>query len=178
MRLNDLVDAVHERGHTHGDLLRPGEEGLHAYGRAHERHQQDRSGASGPRTLSVRAFLFSCVGVVWFALGLGLIIAPAWMVEIMERLVSDEFRLFVLIQVGMVINLALLIGTAGLTFRALWVVVGCVGLAKGLFLIGAPLGRREAVLDWWFKRPFWEYRVRGFVLVSLATTLAYGIISL
>jgi len=34
------------------------------------------------------------------------------------------------------------------------------------------------VLDWWFKRPFWEYRVRGFVLVSLATTLAYGIIAL
>jgi len=126
----------------------------------------------------VRAFLFSCVGVVWFALGLGLIIAPAWMVEILERLVSDEFRLFVLIQVGMVLNLALVIGTAGLTFRALWVAVGCVGLAKGLFLIGAPLGRREAVLDWWFKRPFWEYRVRGFVLVGLATTLAYGIISL
>src|SRR5207249_8219407 len=25
MRLNDLVDAVHERGHTHGDLLRLGE---------------------------------------------------------------------------------------------------------------------------------------------------------
>jgi len=116
--------------------------------------------------------------VVWFALGLGLIIAPAWMVEILERLVSDEFRLFVLIQVGMVINLALVIGTAGLTFRALWVTVGCVGLARGLFLIGAPLGRREAVLDWWFKRPFWEYRARGFVLVSLATTLAYGIISL
>lgn len=126
----------------------------------------------------MREFLFSCVGVVWFTLGLGLIIAPSWMVEILERLLSDEFRLLVLIQIGMVISLALVIGTAGLSFRTLWIVVGCLGLAKGLFLTGAPLGRREAVLDWWFKRPFWEYRVSGLVLVSLATMLAYGIVSL
>ncbi len=126
----------------------------------------------------MRAFLFSCVGVVWFALGLGLIIAPAWTVEILERLVSDEFRLLVFILIGMVINIALVTGTAGLTFRALWFVVGCVGLAKYLYLTWIPLRRREALLDWWFKRPFWEYRVRGLVLVGLATTLAYGITSL
>jgi hypothetical protein len=126
----------------------------------------------------VRAFIFSCIGVLWFSLGLGLIIAPAWVVELLERLVSDEFRLFVLIQMGMVISLLLVIGTGGLAFRALWIVVGCMGLAKGLFLISAPLGRREAFLDWWFKRPFWAYRTQGIVLAGLATTLAYGIISL
>lgn len=123
----------------------------------------------------MREFLFSFLGVVWFSIGLGLVIAPAWTIEILERLASDEFRQFVLIQAGMVISLILVIGTGGLVFRAVWIVVGCVGLAKGLFLIGAPIGRREAFLAWWFKRPFWAYRVWGLVLVSLATTLAYGV---
>jgi len=126
----------------------------------------------------VKEFLFSFIGVVWFSIGLGLIIAPAWAIEILERLASDEFRQFVLIQAGMMISLILVIGTGGLAFRIVWIVVGCLGIAKGLFLIGAPLGRREALLEWWFKRPFWEYRVWGIVLVSLATTLAYGVSSL
>jgi hypothetical protein len=126
----------------------------------------------------VRAVLFSSLGVIWFSLGMGLIIAPAWFIEILERLVSDEFRLFVLIQAGMVINLALLIGTEGLQLRPLWVTVGSMGLAKGFFLIGASVGRREAFLDWWFKRPFWVYRLSGMVLVGLATALAYGVVSL
>jgi len=126
----------------------------------------------------VKEFLFSFIGVVWLSIGLGLIIAPAWTIEILERLMSDEFRQFVLILVGMVISLILVIGTGGVAFRIVWIVVGCVGLAKGLFLVGAPLGWREALLDWWFKRPFWEYRAWGMVLVSLATTLAYGVSAL
>ena len=120
---------------------------------------------------------FSCVGVVWFSLGLGLLITPAWMVEILERLLSDALRLFVLMLVGVVVSLTLMIGTEGLAFRGLWIVVGSVGLANGLFLIGAPLSQREAFLDWWFKRPFWVYRVWGVVVVGLATALAYGMIS-
>ena len=126
----------------------------------------------------MRGVLFSFIGVVWFSIGLGLIIAPAWAIEILERLMSDEFRQFVLIQAGMVISLMLVIGTGGLAFRIVWIVVGCLGLATGLFLIGAPLGRREAFLEWWFKRPFWEYRVWGLVLVSLATMLVYGVSAL
>ncbi len=126
----------------------------------------------------MKAVFFYCLGVVWFSVGMGLIIAQAWFIEILERLVSDEFRLFVLIQAGMVVSLALVIGTAGFAFRALWVVVGCVGLAKGLFLIWASVGRREAFLDWWFKRPFWVYRLWGMTLVGLATALAYGMMSL
>ena len=126
----------------------------------------------------MKEFLFSFIGVVWFSIGLGLIIAPAWAIEILERLVSDEFRQFVLIQAGMVISLILVIGTGGLAFRIVWIVVGCLGIALGLFLMGAPLGRREAFLEWWFKRPFWEYRVWGIVLVSLTTTLAYGVSAL
>ncbi|TAL11351.1 MAG: hypothetical protein EPO02_04830 [Nitrospirae bacterium] len=126
----------------------------------------------------MREFLFSFIGVAWFSIGLGLIIAPAWAVVILERLVSDELRQFMLIQAGMVTSLILVIGTGGLAFRIVWIVVGCLGIAKGLFLIGAPLGRREACLAWWFKRPFWEYRAWGFVLVSLATALVYGVSSL
>ena len=126
----------------------------------------------------MKEFLFSFIGVVWFSIGLGLIIAPAWAIEILERLASDELRQFMLIQVGMVISLILVIGTGGLAFRAVWIMVGSLGIAKGLFLIGAPLGRREAFLGWWFKRPFWEYRVWGIVLVSLATMLVYGVSSL
>ena len=126
----------------------------------------------------MKEFLFSFIGVVWLSIGLGLIIAPAWTIEILERLMSDEFRQFVLILIGMVISLILVIGTGGVAFRIVWIVVGCVGLAKGVFLVGAPLGRREALLDWWFKRPFWEYRAWGMVLVSLATALAYGVSAL
>jgi hypothetical protein len=126
----------------------------------------------------VKGFLFSFIGVVWFSIGLGLVLAPAWTIEILDRLASDEFRQFVLVQIGVVISLILVIGTGGLVFRAVWIVVGCLGLAKGLFLIGAPIGRREAFLEWWFKRPFWEYRAWGLVLMSLATMLAYGVSSL
>lgn len=126
----------------------------------------------------MKALIFTSVGVVWFSLGMGLIIAQAWMVEILERLMSDDFRLFVLIQVEMVVSLALVVGTAGFPFRIFWIVVGCLGLLKGLFLTWAPITRREAFLDWSLKRPFWEYRLCGLVLVALATVLAYGIILL
>ena len=126
----------------------------------------------------MREFLFSFIGVVWFSIGLGLIIAPAWAIVILERLASDEFRQFALVQAGMVISLILVIGTNGLVFRTVWIMVGCLGIAKGLFLIGAPIGRREAFLAWWFKRPFWEYRAWGLVLVSLAAALIYGVSTL
>jgi len=126
----------------------------------------------------VRIFLFTVVGVVWFSLGMGLIIAQAWFVPVLEGLLCDESRLFILVQVELVISLALLIGTGGFAFRGLWIGVGAVGLVQGLFFILAPIGRREAILDWCVKRPFWEYRMAGFLLVGLATMLAYGIISL
>jgi hypothetical protein len=78
----------------------------------------------------------------------------------------------------MVVSLALVVGTHGFPFRIFWVVVGCLGLLKGLFLTWAPIGQREAFLDWSLKRPFWEYRLCGLILVGLATALAYGIILL
>jgi hypothetical protein len=123
----------------------------------------------------VRWLVFTTIGVLWVSLGMGLIIAPAWTVEIVERVISDEFRLFALIQLGMIVSLALIVGTIGLHFHGLWIVLGCVGLLKGLFFTWAPIGRREAVLDWALKRPFWQYRVCGVILVALATMLAHGI---
>ena len=126
----------------------------------------------------MKVFLFTLVGVVWFSLGMGLIIAQAWFIDILERLLSDESRLFILVQVELVVSLVLLIGTHGLAFRGLWIAVGLAGVAQGLFFIWAPIGKREALLDWCVKRPFWEYRLAGVLLVGLATILAYGIISL
>ncbi len=123
----------------------------------------------------MRWFVFTTIGVLWLSLGMGLIIAPAWTVEIVERVISDEFRLFALIQVGMIISLALVVGTTGLPFHGFWIALGCLGLLKGLFFTWAPLGRREAVLDWILKRPFWEYRVCGLLLIAIATMLAQGI---
>ena len=126
----------------------------------------------------MRAVIFTFLGVLWFSLGMGFIIVQAWFIEILERLLADEVRLFVLVQLQMILSLALVIGTTGFAFRLLWIVVGMLGLAQGLFLISAPIGRREAFLDWWFKRPFWEYRLCGLVLVGLATALAYAIVLL
>lgn len=126
----------------------------------------------------MRAVIFTFLGVLWFSLGMGFIIAQAWFIEILERLLADEVRLFVLVQLQMILSLALVIGTTGFAFRVLWIVVGILGLAQGVFLISAPIGRREAFLDWWFKRPFWEYRLCGLVLVGLATALAYAIVLL
>jgi hypothetical protein len=123
----------------------------------------------------VKSVVFTVVAVIWFSLGMGLIIAQAWTVEIIERLLSDEFRLFMLIQLEMIISLALIVGTYGFPFRLFWIVLGCLGLLKGLFLTWAPLGQRESFLDWSVKRPFWEYRVCGIILVALATALVYGV---
>jgi hypothetical protein len=113
---------------------------------------------------------------MWFSLGMGLIIAQAWSIEILERLISDDFRLFVLAQLGIVVSLALIIGTTGFPFRVFWIIVGVVGILKGLFLTWGPISKREAVLDWFVKRPFWEYRLYGMMLVGLATALACSLI--
>ena len=123
----------------------------------------------------MRSLIFTTIGVVWFSLGMGLIIAQAWTVEILERLMSDDFRLFVLIQLEMIVSLALVVGTTGFPFRIFWIALGGLGLLKGLFLTWAPIGRREAFLHWSLKRRFWEYRVCGVILVALATALAYEI---
>jgi hypothetical protein len=122
----------------------------------------------------MRTFVFTALGVVWFSLGMGLIIAPAWTVEMLERLMSDDLRLFVLTQVEIIVSLALVVGTSGFPFRIFWIVVGCLGMLKGIFLAWAPIGKREALLDWTVKRPFWEYRVSGLILVGLATALVYA----
>ena len=122
----------------------------------------------------MRPIVFTTVDVIWFSLGMGLIIAQAWTVEILERLMSDEFRLFVLVQLEMIMSLALVVGTSGFPFRIFWIILGCLGLLKGLFLTWAPIRRREAFLDWSLKLPFWTYRVCGMILVALATALAYG----
>ena len=109
---------------------------------------------------------------------MGLMIVQAWTVEILERLMSDDFRLFVLVQLEMVVSLALIVGTIGFPFRLFWILLGCAGLLKGVFLTWAPITRREAFLDWSLKRPFWEYRLCGVILIGLATALVYGIIQL
>ena len=113
-----------------------------------------------------------------FSLGMGLMIVQAWTVEILERLMSDDFRLFVLVQLEMVVSLALIVGTTGFPFRLFWILLGCAGLLKGVFMTWAPITRREAFLDWSLKRPFWEYRLCGVILIGLATALVYGIIQL
>ena len=57
----------------------------------------------------MRTFVFTLIGVIWFSLGMGLMIVQAWTVEIVERLMSDDFRLFVLVQLEMVVSLALIV---------------------------------------------------------------------
>jgi hypothetical protein len=113
---------------------------------------------------------------------MGLVMAPAWTIEIFERLMSDEFRLFVLGHLEMIVSLVLLVAIYPIAFpsilRALWFAICSLGLLKGLFLIWGPITRREAFLDWSLKRPFWEYRLCGVILIGLATALVYGIIQL
>lgn len=123
----------------------------------------------------MRWFVFTSIAVMWFSLGMGLIIAPAWTTVITESIISDEFRLFVLIQLGMIMSLALVVGATSLHFHGFWIVIGCIGLLKGLFFTWAPISRREAMLDWALKRPFWEYRLCGIILIVMAAMLVYGI---
>ncbi len=86
----------------------------------------------------MRWLIFTTIGVLWCSLGMGLIIAPAWTVVMLEGVITDEFRQFVLIQLGIIVSLALLVGTTGLHFHGVWIVLGCIGLLEGLFFYVGP----------------------------------------
>ena len=112
--------------------------------------------------------ILASVGVIWLAVGLALIAAPAWWSTLMTGMISSPSRRFALTQVMILIGLLLVIGTSSLQTVWLWGSLGVLAVLKGMFFLGAPEGLRGRVLSWWSRTPAWAHRIIGLCMVGLA----------
>jgi hypothetical protein len=112
------------------------------------------------------------VSLVWFAAGVAMIAAPAWLNGHLQRSLADPFSRFLLLQGAALAGVLVVLGSSVEQRSWFWIAVGSLATAKALVLLGLPAHHRDRLLAWWCGRPQWLQRSAGVAAVSLATLLA------
>ncbi len=112
------------------------------------------------------------VSLVWFAAGVVMIAAPAWLSGHLQRSLADPFSRFLALQGAALAGVLVVLGSSVEQRSWFWIAVGSLATAKALVLLGLPAHHRDQLLSWWCARPLWLQRLSGIAAVSLATLLA------
>jgi len=112
------------------------------------------------------------VSLVWFAAGVVMIAAPAWLSGHLQRSLADPFSRFLVLQGAALAGVLVVLGSSVEQRSWFWIAVGSLATAKALVLLGLPTYHRERLLAWWWASPLWFQRLAGLMTVSLATLLA------
>lgn len=111
------------------------------------------------------------IAALWMADGVALLIAPDRVISLLKDAMAQSSALFKWSGLAAVLGVCLLLGTAGLPYRPLWVITGMVMVVKGVFLLSAPEPSRQAVVDWCLQREAVDYRLWGIGLCTLSVLL-------
>jgi len=71
----------------------------------------------------------------------------------------------------LLLGLVLLVATQGIAYQPLWIVVGLLMVAKGIFLYAGSDLWRLRIVKWCLEREPVEYRMWGLGLVTLSILL-------
>lgn len=111
------------------------------------------------------------VSMVWLAVGVVTIVAPAWLNGQVRRHLDDPFLRFFLLEGVALAGMLVVLGASVDQRSWFWIAVGSLATAKALVLLGLPARHRDRLLAWWCARPLWLPRLAGLVTVTLATLL-------
>ncbi len=115
-------------------------------------------------------FLFFIAGL-WMADGVALIFAPQRMVATLRQSVSVAPGFIKWGGIAAILGIFLIIGTNGIPYRPLWLVVGMSMIVKGVFLYAGPDRWRLRIVKWCLEREPVDYRMWGLGLCALSVLL-------
>lgn len=118
------------------------------------------------------------VSLIWFAAGVVMIAAPAWLSGQVQRSLADPFSRFFATQGMALAGVLVVLGSSVEQRSWFWIAVGSLATAKALILLGLPAHHRDWLLSWWCAGSPWLQRLGGAVAVALATLLAIDAVRL
>lgn len=112
------------------------------------------------------------ISLIWFAAGVVMIVAPAWLSGHVQRNLADPFSRFLVLQGAALAGVLVVLGSSVEQRSWFWIAVGSLATAKALVLLGLSAHHRDRLFAWWCARPLWLQRLAGIAALSLATLLA------
>ena len=114
--------------------------------------------------------LFVIAGL-WMADGVALLVAPERMVGTLRQSLIAAPGFLKWGVLAAFLGIFLIVGTAGLSYQPLWVLVGLSMFAKGVFLYAGSDRWRLRIVKWCLEREPIEYRIWGLGLCTLSVLL-------
>jgi hypothetical protein len=118
----------------------------------------------------VGIILFFIAGL-WMADGVALLIAPERMISSLRRSLIAAPGFLKWGGVAAVLGIFLLLGTRGVPYQPLWIIVGLSMVGKGIFLYAGSDLWRLRIVKWCLERELVDYRIWGLGLCALSVLL-------
>jgi uncharacterized protein YjeT (DUF2065 family) len=116
--------------------------------------------------------LLTILAILWTIIGILLVILTDAIRQIFRNLLRQkDLNLKALSVIAFVVGLVLILGSSGVSRPWIAILLGLLGVAKGLFFIFAPKKTSMALIDWWLEAPNKILRIWGIVLFALGVIL-------
>ena len=114
--------------------------------------------------------LFVIAGL-WMADGVALLVAPERMIATLRQSLIAAPGFLKWGVIAAFFGIFLIVGTQGLSYQPLWVLVGLSMVVKGVFLYAGPDRWRLSIVKWCLEREPVDYRIWGLGLCVLSVLL-------
>ncbi len=116
-------------------------------------------------------FLLFFVAGLWMADGMALICSPERVVATVRQSLGASPGFLRWGGLAAVLGVLLLVGTRGIAYQPLWMVVGVSMVVKGIFLYAGSDPLRLSIVQWCLAREPVDYRIWGLGLCTLSVLL-------
>lgn len=116
-------------------------------------------------------FLLFFIAGLWMADGVALIFSPERVIGTLRQSLVTSPSFLRWGGLAALLGVFLLVGTRGIAYQPLWVIVGLSMIAKGVFLYAGSDLWRLRIVKWCLEREPMDYRIWGLGLCTLSVLL-------
>ncbi len=116
-------------------------------------------------------FLLFFIAGLWMADGVALIFSPERLIATLRQSIGASPGVLRWGGLAAFLGVLLLVGTRGIAYQPLWLVVGFSMIVKGVFLYAVPDLWRLRIVKWCLEREPVDYRIWGLGLCTLSVLL-------